>query len=48
VVHATPAFETDMLLALLSLDVYLGWTFAKLRRRFARYEVDRARASINV
>jgi ubiquinone biosynthesis protein len=46
-VRAAPAFETDTWLLLLALDAYLGWTFAKLRRRFGRNEIDRARAALN-
>jgi ubiquinone biosynthesis protein len=46
-VRAAPAFETDTWLVLLALDAYLGWTFAKLRRRFGRNEIDRARAAVN-
>ena len=45
-VHAAPAFESDTWLLLLALAVYLGWTFAKLRRRFNRKEVDRAGAAL--
>jgi ubiquinone biosynthesis protein len=41
-VRAAPPFETDTWLVLLALDAYLGWTFAKLRRRFRRKEIDRA------
>jgi ubiquinone biosynthesis protein len=46
-VRAAPAFEADTWLLLLALDAYLGWTFAKLRRRFGRNEIDRARAAVN-
>lgn len=46
-VRAAPAFETDAWLLLLALDAYLGWTFAGLRRRFGRNEIDRARTALN-
>jgi predicted unusual protein kinase regulating ubiquinone biosynthesis (AarF/ABC1/UbiB family) len=46
-VRAAPAFETDTWLVLLALNAYLGWTFAKLRRRFGRNEIDRTRAAVN-
>jgi len=46
-VRAVPAFETDTWLLLLALDAYLGWTFAKLGRRFRRTEVGRAGAAVN-
>jgi ubiquinone biosynthesis protein len=37
-VHAAPPLETGTWLLLLAFDIYLGWTFAKLRRRFRRTE----------
>jgi ubiquinone biosynthesis protein len=42
VVHAIPAFETDTGFLLLAVNCYLGWTFARLRRRFGRHEVGRS------
>jgi ubiquinone biosynthesis protein len=46
-VHAAPAFGTDTWLLLLALAAYLGWTFARLRRRFNRKEVDRTGAALS-
>jgi hypothetical protein len=46
-VRAAPAFETDAWLLLLALDAYLGWMFARLRRRFGRNEIDRAGTAVN-
>ena len=45
--QAAPMLESDVWLLLLAVAAYLGWTFEKLRQRFARSESDRAR-SINV
>jgi ubiquinone biosynthesis protein len=45
--QAAPMLESDVWLLLLAVAAYLGWTFEKLRQRFARSEIDRAR-SINV
>jgi hypothetical protein len=44
-VHAAPKFESDTWLLLLALPAYLAWSFAKLRRRFNRKEVDRSGAA---
>ena len=46
-VRAAPAFGTGTWLLLLAFDAYLGWTFLRLRQRFARREVDPRRA-VNV
>jgi hypothetical protein len=43
-VEAAPQWGMHTWLLVLALDVYLGWTFARLRRRFRRSEVERANA----
>jgi ubiquinone biosynthesis protein len=45
-IRAAPSFGTDTWLLLLALVAYLGWTFAKLRKRFDRKEVDRPSAAL--
>ena len=47
-VRAAPAFASDTWLLLLALAAYLGWTFARLRRRFSRNEVDRSNAALGM